>query len=68
MIKLHNAVLCAMADFAGMYDEGLLTLAAKRTFTELYEAMGEVGSHIGDYQEYYNSMKSDLNDAEQPAA
>ena len=54
--KLTQVVRCAMVDLIGLFYEGGLSNAAKKTITELYEALKEKGEYVSEYEEDYGNV------------
>jgi hypothetical protein len=60
--KLTQAARCALADLIGLYYEGGLSDPAKKTITELYEALKDKGEDVSDYQGDYANVVEDMED------
>ena len=60
--KLTQAARCALADLVGLYYEGGLSDAAKKTITELFQALKEKGEDVSDYEEDYANVVEDLDE------
>lgn len=60
--KLTHVVRCALADLIGLFYEGGLSNAAKRTITELYEALKEKGEDVSEYEEDYGNVVEDMGE------
>ena len=60
--KLTKAARCALADLIGMYYESGLPNAAKKTITELYDALKEQGENVQDYEADYGNVVEDMDE------
>lgn len=60
--KLTQVVRCALADMISLYYEGGLTNDAKRTITELYEALKENGEDVSEYEGDYGNVVEDIDE------
>ncbi len=60
--RLQQAAFEALADLSGMYLEGGLSDAAKRTLLHLYEALDAEGLTVSDYAEEYEAAKEDVGE------
>lgn len=60
--KLTQAARCALADLIALYYEGGLSDAAKKTITELFEALKEKGEDVSDYEEDFGNVVEDMDE------
>ena len=60
--KLTQVVRCALADLIGLFYEGGLSDPAKKTITELYEALKEKGEDVSEYDADYGNVIEDLDE------
>lgn len=60
--NLTQVVRYALADLIAMYYEGNLSIAAKKTITELFEALKENGEEVTEYETDYANVLDDLNE------
>jgi hypothetical protein len=60
--ELIQVFRCALADLIGMYYEGGLSKATKKTITELYQALKERGEDVSEYEADYANVVEDMTD------
>ncbi len=60
--KLTHVVRCALADLFCLFYEGGLSNPAKKTITELYEALKEKGEDVSEYDADYANVVEDVDE------
>ncbi len=60
--KLTQVARCALADLIGLYYEGGLPDAAKKTITELYQSLKDQGEDVSDYDADYGNVVEDIDE------